>query len=258
MGKFTRAIVRPPATNFAEGLTCASLGTPNYERALEQHKSYCEALTAAGVSLISLPADEEYPDSTFVEDTALVTARGVIITRPGADSRVGEVDSIREFLQGSFSRIRAIDHPGTLDGGDVCEAGDHFFIGISKRTNESGAWQLAGFLAELDYSSSLIDIRNLSNILHLKSGLAFLKDGRLVVIDALAKRDEFKGYEKVAVASDEEYAANCLNINNRIFIAAGFPKFENQLRGLGYETITLEMSEFQKMDGGLSCLSIRF
>jgi dimethylargininase len=193
-----------------------------------------------------------------VEDTALVTARGVIITRPGADSRVGEVDSIREFLQGSFSRIRTIDHPGTLDGGDVCEAGDHFFIGISKRTNESGAWQLAGFLAELDYSSSLIDIRNLSNILHLKSGLAFLEDGRLVVIDALAKRDEFKGYEKVAVASDEEYAANCVNINNRIFIAAGFPKFENQLRGLGYETIALEMSEFQKMDGGLSCLSIRF
>lgn len=258
MRRITRAIVRTPSTNFADGLTTVSLGTPIYERVLEQHRAYCEALTGAGVSLISLPADEQYPDATFVEDTAIVTARGVIITRPGIDCRVGEVESISRVLVGSFARTHSVDPPGTLDGGDVCEAGNHFFIGISKRTNEAGARQLADFLAELDYSSSLIDIRDLSNILHLKSGIAFLGDRRLVLIDALAEHDEFRNYETVAVARDEEYAANCVNINNRIFIAAGFPKFEKQLCGLGYETIALEMSEFRKMDGGLSCLSIRF
>jgi dimethylargininase len=257
MRTFGHAIVRPPARNFDEGLTSVALGTPDYQRALQQHEAYCEALVDAGLSLKKLADDDRFPDSTFVEDTAVVTERGAIITCPGASSRVGETESIRQELGCAFSNLRSITPPATLDGGDVCEAGNHFFIGISKRTNEAGAGQLADFLAELDYSSSLIDIRDLGNILHLKSGLAFLGD-RLIVIDALAERDEFRDYESVAVAPDEDYAANCVNINNRIFIAAGFPKFEKQLCGLGYETIALEMSEFRKMDGGLSCLSIRF
>jgi dimethylargininase len=255
---FTQAIVRTPSINFAEGLTSSRLGTADYQQALQQHAAYCNSLVVAGISLLELPPDDQYPDSTFVEDTAIVTARGAIITRPGANSRVGETDSIREVLEGSFPRFHSIDYPGTVDGGDVCEAGNHFFIGISRRTNEPGAKQLAAILAELDYSSSLIDIRDLSNILHLKSGLAFLGNRRLGVIEALAQRDEFQDYDLVAVPPDEEYAANCLHINNRILIAAGFPKFEKRLCDLGYETIALEMSEFQKMDGGLSCLSIRF
>jgi dimethylargininase len=255
---YSQAIVRPPAPNFAEGLTSVKLGTPDNTLALQQHAAYCEALTVAGLSLTKLAPDERYPDSTFVEDTAVVTERGATITRPAAPSRAGEVESIKHALNGLFSTLHSIIEPGTVDGGDVCEAGSHFFIGISKRTNEAGARQLADFLATLDYSSSLIDIRNLSNILHLKSGLAYLGNNRLAVIDELAKREEFRDYELVAVNPDEEYAANCLEINNRIFIAAGFPKFEKRLSDLGYETIALEMSEFQKMDGGLSCLSIRF
>lgn len=258
MPQYTHAIVRPPAPNFADGLTTVTLGAPDYTRALKQHEAYCEALTAANVSLTRLAPDERHPDSTFVEDTAVVTERGAMITRPGASSRIGEIESIRAQLGKVFSNLRSISQPGTLDGGDVCEAGDHFFIGISQRTNEAGARQLTGFLTELDYSSSLIDIRDLSNILHLKSGLAFLGNGRLAVIDALIGRDEFRNYELVAVTADEEYAANCLPINNRVLIAAGFPEFEKRLSDLGYETIALEMSEFRKMDGGLSCLSIRF
>jgi len=258
MSHYTRAIVRPPGRNFADGLTSVTLGTPDYHRALQQHKAYCDALVAAGVSLIRLASDERYPDSTFVEDTAVVTERGIMITRPGASSRVGEIESIREQLGSTFSKMRSISQPGTLDGGDICEAGNRFFIGLSKRTNEAGARQLADFLAELDYSSSLIDIRDLSNILHLKSGVAFLGNNRLALIDALAQHNQFQTYDLVAVPEDEEYAANCLPINNRLFIAAGFPKFEKRLSNLGYETIALEMSEFRKMDGGLSCLSIRF
>jgi dimethylargininase len=157
-----------------------------------------------------------------------------------------------------FSTLSAIEAPGTVDGGDVCDAGDHFFIGISDRTNETGADQLGRFLGAFGYSSSLIDIRGLSNILHLKSGMAYLGPNRLVVIDALSERKEFSGYELIRVNSAEEYAANCVFINDRTLVAAGFPDLKRQIEDLGQRTIPLEMSEFQKMDGGLSCLSLRF
>jgi len=255
---FSRAIVRPPGTNYADGLTRVALGAPNYERALRQHAAYCEALARCGLELIYLEADERYPDSTFVEDTAVLIPNGAILTRPGAASRMGEVESIKETLSLLYSRLDSIQEPGTLDGGDVCEAGNHFFIGLSGRTNEAGAGQLAELLASYGYSSSTVDIRNVKDILHLKSGLAYLGDNRLVVIEALANRQEFRGYELVRVNGDEEYAANCVRVNDYVLVAAGYPLFDQTLRGAGYKTIALEMTEFQKMDGGLSCLSLRF
>jgi dimethylargininase len=255
---FTKAIVRAPAANFARGLSSVNLGKPDHELALQQHDAYCRALETCGLNLIRLPADERHPDSTFVEDPAIVTPLGAVITRPGAESRLGEIHEIERVLRSYFSPLSAIVAPGTVDGGDVCEAGDHFFIGLSQRTNEAGAGQLARILESFGYSSSLIDIRGLSNILHLKSGMACVGPNRLVVIDALSERKEFSGYELIRVNSAEEYAANCVFINNRILVAAGFPDLKRQLDDLGQRTIALEMSEFQKMDGGLSCLSLRF
>lgn len=255
---FNRAIVRPPGTNYADGLTRIELGAPDYERALQQHAAYREALARCGLELIYLGADERHPDSTFVEDTAVLIPAGAIMTRPGASSRMGEVESIKETLSHLYARIDSIQEPGTLDGGDVCEAGSHFFIGLSERTNEAGAGQLAELLTSYGYSSSFVDIRNMKDILHLKSGLASLGDNRLVVIEALANREEFRCYELVRVNADEDYAANCVQVNDYVLVAAGYPVFEQTLRGLGYETIALEMTEFQKMDGGLSCLSLRF
>lgn len=255
---FTTAIVRAPGATFATGLTSVDLGKPDYDLALRQHDAYCRALEACGLELIRLPADERYPDSTFVEDTAIVTERGAVITRPGAPSRRGEIDDIRRELGHHCSFIQIISEPGTVDGGDVCDAGGHFFIGISERTNETGAGQLAQVLESLGYSAGLIDIRGVGNILHLKSGLASLGGKRLVINDALSKRKEFSRYELVHVNSAEEYAANCLWINDRVLVAAGFSGLTRQLEDLGYTTIALEMSEFQKMDGGLSCLSLRF
>ena len=255
---FSRAIVRPPGTNYAEGLTRIELGAPDYERALQQHAAYCEALARCGLELIHLQADERYPDSTFVEDTSVLTPAGAILTRPGATSRMGEVESIKETLSHLYPRVDSIQEPGTLDGGDVCEAGNHFFIGLSERTNEAGAGQLAELLTSYGYTSSFVDIRSVKDILHLKSGLASLGDNRLVVTEALANREEFRGYELVRLSADEEYAANCVRVNDQVLIAAGYPIFEQTLRELGYETIALEMTEFQKMDGGLSCLSLRF
>jgi dimethylargininase len=255
---FTKAIVRAPAANFSGGLTSVDLGKPDHELALRQHVAYCRALETCGLNLVYLPCDEKHPDSTFVEDTAIVTPRGAVITRPGAESRRGEIHEIDRVLRDFYPTLSAIVAPGTVDGGDVCEAGDHFFIGLSRRTNEAGADQLARILESFAYSSSLIDIRGLSNILHLKSGMAWLGPNRLVVIDALSKRKEFSGYQLIRVNSAEEYAANCLFLNDHALVPAGFPDLKRQLDDLGHQTISLEMSEFQKMDGGLSCLSLRF
>jgi dimethylargininase len=261
--RLTRAIVRVPGASFVSGLTTARLGAPDYQRALRQHASYCEALRLGGLDLTRLKADERYPDSTFVEDTAVMinTAAAAppiaVLTRPGAASRTGEVESIKDALAQYCSGMHSIQTPGTLDGGDVCEAGSHFFIGISERTNEEGAQQLSGLLTSYGYTSSCVDIRSVKNILHFKSGVAYLDSNRLVVVDALARRKDFQGFELVCLDADEEYAANCVRVNDLVLIAAGYPKFERTLRDLGYKTIALEMTEFQKMDGGLSCLSLR-
>ncbi len=256
--EFTRAIVKPPCTRFAAGLTSVDLGQPDLDRACEQHQAYCQALEMCGLEVVALAADEEHPDSTFVEDTAVLTARGAIITRPGAESRRAEIDAIEPVLRRYYKDIHSIREPGTVDGGDVCQIGEHFLIGVSNRTNEEGANQLARRLESLGYTSGLIDIRGISNILHLKSGLAYIGGKRLLISETFPTHEEFRRYELTYLSSVEQYAANCVALNGKVLIAAGFDTMKNQLEDLGYQTIALEMSEFEKMDGGLSCLSLRF
>ena len=255
---FRHALIRPPAANFAAGLTTSALGEPDFGLALQQHYAYVRALEACGLEVLRLPADERFPDGTFVEDTAIVRADGAILTRPGAPSRAGEVDGVRERLVSHFPDPPAIAPPGTLDGGDVCEAGDRAFIGISERTNESGAEQLAAWFARHGVRPHLVDIRGIPGLLHLKTGLADLGGGRLLIVPALAEEPAFRSFELVLVPEDEAYAANAVRVNDRILLASGFRGTEERLRRLGYEVQTLAMSEFRKMDGGLSCLSLRW
>ena len=263
---FTQAIVRPPAENFSDGLTTAGLGPPDYKLALAQHEAYCAALERCGLNLTRLDPDPDYPDSTFVEDVAIVTERLAIITRPGAPSRRGEVQGIRKVLAGCFESFSEIQAPGTVDGGDVCQAGEHFFIGVSARTDEAGAKQLAVLLRRHGYSSTIVDVLTPSpsgtlaagTWLHLKSGVAYLGDNRLAITEAWSDQPAFAGFDLVQVNAREEYAANCVRINHHVLLAAGYPELESGLGTLGYQTIAVEMSEFQKMDGGLSCLSLRF
>jgi len=255
---FSRAIVRPPSENFADGLTSARLGVPIFESALVQHRAYCQALALCGLTLIELEPDPRYPDSTFVEDTAIVTENLGVITNPGAESRKGEVFSMAETLAQYYDQLDRIRPPGTLDGGDVCQIDRHFLIGISDRTNEEGAGQLSAFLGAAGFTSSHVDIRGIDVLLHLKSGITYLGDGRLLVADSLTGRPEFDGYEIVGVPAGEEYAANCIRVNDHVLFAKGFPKLKATLNDLGYKLIELDMSEFEKMDGGLSCLSLRF
>jgi dimethylargininase len=205
-----------------------------------------------------LPPDPAFPDSTFVEDAAIVTSRGAILTRPGAPSRAGEVAALGVALGRWFPELDRITAPGTVDGGDVCEAGDHFFIGVSHRTNEAGAAQLAAWLAARGFSSSLIDIRSISGMLHHKTGISWLGGRRLIAWREVAGHRELRGWEVLPVPEGEEYAANCIRVNDVVLVAQGFPKTAALLRGLGHEVVELEMSEYRKMDGGLSCLSVRW
>jgi len=256
--RFTRAIVRPPAATFAAGITTSGLGPPDLALALEQHDAYCHTLERLGLALVRLAPDAAFPDSTFVEDAAIVTARGAMLTRPGAPSRAGEVAAVGTALGRWFPELEAITAPGTVDGGDVCEAGPHFFIRLSARTNGEGAAQLADWLEQRGFGASVIDIRRMPGLLHLKTGLAWLGGRRLLATDEVAGDEALGGWEVVRVPAGEEYAANCVRVNDVVLIAQGYPATAALLGALGYEIAVLEMSEYRKMDGGLSCLSVRW
>jgi dimethylargininase len=254
---FTHAIVRPPAPNFAEGITMAELGAPDVPHALAEHAAYCRALEQCGLALTWLPEDAAHPDSTFVEDTAVITPHVAVLTRPGHPSRLGEAAAIEPALAARFA-LKRIVAPGTVDGGDICEAGTHVFIGLSERTNEAGGRQLAAFLEAAGHTATLVTFTAGPGLLHLKSGLSWVGARDLVIVDALADHPAFAGWNLLRVRADEAYAANCVRVNDRVLVPLGFPRTEALLRAHGYDPLPLDMSEFRKMDGGLSCLSLRF
>jgi dimethylargininase len=255
---FNKAIVRKPGINFSDGLTTAGLGQPDFSKALSQHQAYIEALENCGLAVHALEAEPQYPDGTFVEDVAVLTERCAILTHPGAPSRQGEEELIQPVLQQYFKNLHTIKSPGTLDGGDICQAENMFYIGISERTNESGALQLASILSDFSYSATLIDCRIIPGLLHLKTGMAYLGDQTFALAPFLTQHAAFSKYQTIQVDQAEVYAANCIRVNDHLLVAAGFPKFLQELDRSGFSLIPLEMSEFQKMDGGLSCLSLRF
>jgi len=256
--RFTHAIVRPPSVTFADGITTSGLGPPDLGLARAQHRAYCLALEGLGVSPVELPPDPAFPDSTFVEDAAVVTAAGALLTRPGAASRAGEVASMAEALRPWYPEPARITAPGTLEGGDVCEAGSQVFIGVSERTNAEGAAQLAGWLARQDLPATTLDIRALPGLLHLKTGLSWIGGRRLLAAGAIAEHEALRGWEVIRVPADEAYAANCVAVNGSLLLPAGFPRTRALLAGLGLGIVEIEMSEFRKMDGGPSCLSVRW
>lgn len=252
------AIVRPPAPNLGDGITTASLGSPSFERACAQHAEYCRALRDAGATVTLLAPDEHHPDAHFVEDTAILAPEFAVLARPGAAPRLGEAAAMRAPLARFFAEILEIVEPGTLDGGDVCQADEHVYIGISQRTNPAGAAQLAALLRKAGKRCTLVDVRDLPGMLHLKSGLSYLGDGRFATIDALASQLGVSAGRLLRVIPSEAYGANCVRINDVVLIASGHPRLRDDLAKAGYSTAALDISEYAKMDGGLSCLSLRF
>jgi len=237
------------------GITSVDLGLPDYSKALQQHKNYIKALEACGLQVTCLPPLEDYPDSTFVEDVALLTKNGAVITNPGAASRNGETEFIRTAIQAHYSKIESIQVPATIEAGDIMMVGDHFYIGLSERTNIEGANQMIKFLVKQGFTGSVI---KLSEVLHLKTGLGYLENNILMACGEFLQEPEFQKCQIIEVDSDEAYAANSVWINDKVLTPKGFPNTLGKIKAAGFETIEVDVSEFQKIDGGLSCLSLRF
>lgn len=253
--RFKYAIVRQPAPNFGDGLTTAvGMEPPDPDRMMAQHAAYVALLKELGLFIWPIDADPAFPDGHFVEDTAVVFPEAAVIARPGAPSRRGETEVVAPALA-QFRDLHFIEPPGELDGGDVLRVERRFFIGLSHRTNEAGADQMAAILRKYDYAVTPAPV---GDGLHLKSGVTHVGDGRLLTTPAFANNAVFYAFEKIIVEPDEAYAANTLLINDHLVMPAGFPKTRRQLEPLGREIRELEMSEARKMDGGLTCLSLRF
>jgi dimethylargininase len=253
--KFTHAIVRLPARSMIKGITTSLEGQADHELALLQHQGYVNALKHCGVDVTILEPLEKYPDSVFVEDVAVCTAEFAVITNPGADSRNAETTFIEPTLKKAFLNVEYIKKPGTLDGGDIMMVGDHFFIGLSERTNRKGAEELIRILSKYGYSGSVIETNGL---LHLKTGVAYLEDNIMLMHEILADHPEFESFTKIIVPPEEAYAANAIRVNDIVLFPANYPVTAENVRRAGLKLIELPMSEFRKLDGGLSCLSLRW
>lgn len=249
------AIVCTPCKNMVHGHTTANLGEPNYQTALNQHKNYINLLKELELEVNELLPDENYPDSTFVEDTAVFTPEFSVLTNPGAESRKGEIKAIEKNLEEKFSDLKKIKNPDTLDGGDVLEVEDHFYIGISERTNQAGADQFIEIVKKYGMTGSTIPVKK---GLHLKSAVSYLGNNYMLIDSEALNINYFEGFTKITTASGEGYAANSISVNGSVILPEGFPKTKEKVELAGFSVRTLNVSEFRKLDGGLSCLSLRY
>lgn len=253
--KFSKAIIRKPGRSLAKGLRSSDHGIPDYDLALQQHAAYAEAMRLCGLEIITLEADESYPDSVFVEDTALLTPACAIITRPGAVSRRGEEQAIKNLLKRYYTEIHEIKEPGTVEAGDIMMVGSHYYIGLSGRTNREGARQVTAILNKHGLTASIIELKD---VLHLKTGVSYLEKNTLLAAGEFLKNKEFRNFRIIKAEPAESYAANCIWVNNNILMPAGYPATREKIMITGCNIIEIDTSEFRKLDGGLSCLSLRF
>ena len=255
---FKNCIVRKPCKALVNGITSGLYpGVPDFELAQKQHDHYIECLKQCGVEVTVLPPLEEYPDSVFVEDPAVITRSCAIIANPGAPSRNGEkneiLPAIREFFDDEH--IHFIEEPGNLDGGDVMMVGDHFYVGLSARTNEEGIRQFGEILGKYGMTCSQVP---LEEVLHLKTGVNYIENNNMLVSGEFVTKPDFEKYNKILIPEGEEYAANCIWMNGKVIVPEGYPGVAKLVEEAGYEVILCDTSEYRKLDGGLSCMSLRF
>ncbi|WP_319778348.1 arginine deiminase family protein [Maridesulfovibrio sp.] len=257
---FSKAIVRTPAESLGQGLTGAGLGCPDIKLTAAQHRDYIGYFTQAGISVTVLPPVEDYPDSVFVEDTAVMiphaNGAAAFLTCPGAESRRGEVDEIEAAIAEQTDEVIRMQGNGLMEGGDVLLMGKTFYVGIDSRTNADGCKQFAKAVARFGYKTVPVPFDN--GMPHLKTELSALDEETLIISARFAGRDEFAGFKKIIVPEGEEYSANCLYLGSRLLAPQGFPKTAELLNKNGFKLDFINMSEFRKMDGGLTCLSLRW
>ncbi|EGB15972.1 Dimethylargininase [Pseudodesulfovibrio mercurii] len=251
---FTHAITRRPGPEMVDGITSQNLGKPDFELALEQHDAYCRTLRDLGLDVTVLDAAPGFPDCCFVEDTAVVCAEVAVLTPLGAPSRQGEQLTIEPELARHKPVVRIVP-PALIEGGDVLLVDKTFFVGLSDRTNAQGAAALADAVRPHGYDTVVIAC---CPSLHFKTDVNFIGNDTILVSPCCDSLPELARFRHVVVEDDEAYARNCLYINGTVIVPAGFPKTLAKVQATGVKTVVIDVSEFRKLDGGLTCLSLRF
>ncbi len=258
---FTKAITKKPCRALIDGISTAQFTdtpeSPDYDLAVKQHDKYIRILESLGLEVLDLPSDERFPDSCFTEDPAVVMEGLAVVTNPARDSRNGEKAEIEPALKKFYpeDRIFHIEAPGTMEGGDVMQVGRHFYVGQSGRTNAEGARQFNDIVTGAGYTSETVPV---TEGLHLKDFVIYLDNHDLLVTETMDKVPAFRDFNRYIIPEDELYAINSLYINGTVLVPAGYPKTLKIIQDLGYPTITVDTSEFRKIDGSLTCLSLRF
>jgi len=249
------ALTREPARSMdACELTYREREPVDAAAAAAQHRGYCDALRACGARVVTLPAVDELPDCVFVEDTAIVLEEVAVLTRPGVESRRGEVSLIEPEVA-RLRRVVRVEAPATLEGGDVLRLGRTLYVGLSPRTNASGAEALRRFAAPHGYEVVAVEPRG---CLHLKTGCSALDEETVLVNPDWVDAGVFRGREVLAVDASEPWAANVLHVSGSICISAAFPRTAGMLAARGYDVRAVDVSEFAKAEGGLTCMSLLF
>lgn len=253
--EFTRAITRRPAASIINGLRAEDIGTPDLENMRQAHASYVAALKSTGAEVIELAPLEAFPDAVFVEDTALCLPQGAILMRPGAASRLGEVAEIAPTLRGCYEDVREIKGPGFIEGGDILVTGREILVGRSARTDAAGVAELAEIAGE--WGHTLREVFTPEGVLHFKTDCSLMDAETILSTRRLDASGCFEGYRVLHTAEGEEAAANAIRFNNLVLFPAGFPRTAEMLAREGFEVVEIDNTECAKLDGGMSCLSLR-
>ncbi|MEE9335749.1 MAG: hypothetical protein V3U65_16785 [Granulosicoccaceae bacterium] len=254
--EFNHIIARKPAKSVTSGLRAHNGADPDAALFAAQHEQYLEALRQSGVAALVLPALEDFPDSVFIEDAAICIQGTAIVTNPGTSTRAGEGIAIKPTLEAKFEHVFTLPPQATLDGGDVLLTDTDAFIGLSARTNEAGYNELSSILSQFGYTGRQVNTPK--SILHFKSDCGLLDPNTIFSTPALAATGAFDGYNIIATPEAESAAANIICVNGTVFISEGFPQSEKLLKKSGYKVVSLNTSEAAKVDGGLSCMSLRY
>ena len=253
-----RALVCLPSNTIDRGLRLKDLGKVNIQKAKRQHQSYCRALKSLGYELITLPANDVFPDSVFVEDPAIIIKDTLVVTRLRRAERRGEEEFVRYALSRYFNNVLKIQPPGFVEGGDVLVTDTHLYIGLSGRTNINGAIQLAQIAKNFcGIESVMLEIPK--NWLHLKGGVSFHPHQKLIITNELiCKYFTGSGYQLLPTPDNERFGANCVSDESTIYIHDHCPATKKALSNHGYLVREINFSEFKKIDGAMTCLSKLF
>ncbi len=254
--RFTHAITRRPGHSIIGGLRAADTGAPDLALMLAHHAAYVAALRATGATVLELDAAEAFPDSVFVEDTALCLPKGAVIMRPGAPSRLGEAAEMAPHLRALYGQVLEIKGPGFIEGGDILVTEREILIGRSARTDAAGIAELTALVAP--WGHKVREVFTPPGVLHFKTDCSLLDGETILSTKRLAASGCFGGYSVIHTAPGEEAAANSIRFNDVVIMPAGFPGTRDAILAAGFTVVDIGNSECAKLDGGMSCLSLRF